>query len=389
MSNYQENREKCCGCRACELICPRNAIEMKTDAEGFIYPFIDKEKCIECGKCTKVCAFSKGKTSERNNECRQYFLCRHNDKDVILTSRSGGVFVALSDYILSLQGNIYGVELTPDFIAHHARANNKKGRDKFCGSKYVQSDTEKTFDQVCGDLKNGKYVLYSGTPCQVAALYNYLNMRGNISLQEKLFTCDIICHGVMSPKIWQDNLAEIEKKYKTKIEKVNFRDKDYGWNTHIESYITPKGKINSSLYTDVFYDHLALRPSCYECQYTSLNRVSDITLGDGWGAEKHNAKWGDNLGVSLILINSLKGESLFNEVKSCMHVEQVDINDFMQPNLQHATLRPKGREQFWNDYKKNGYQFVAIKCQRRQKRIRRKNCFKANLLKLLKKIGLR
>lgn len=228
----------CCGCTACESICPKDAISMQPDALGFLYPKVDENKCIQCGACVRVCQFNDHYDTSDNYAEPLAFAVRHKDINEVMKSRSGATFVAISDYILENGGVVYGVGYKDHFRVAHKRASTKEERDEFRGSKYVQSNLQGVFRQVKQDLKNGLTVLFSGTPCQTSGLKAYIGKK----LSLNLIVVDIVCHGVPSPYIWRDYLAYLEKKHGDTISKVNFRDKElYGWAAHKESYIFTNG----------------------------------------------------------------------------------------------------------------------------------------------------
>lgn len=379
----------CCGCRACEQICHVHAIEMKRDAEGFLYPVVDEAKCVNCGACIKVCNFSKIKLNS-NKKPERTVLAKHIKPEVRTLSRSGGVFVVLSDFILEKKGAVYGVAITSDFKVVHERTSTVDGRNRFCGSKYVQSDTGDMFSSVYEDLKNETPVLFSGTACQVDGLISFLkNKHLSDQFFSNLYTCDIVCHGVVSPLIWEDNVKYIKKENKNStLKTINFRDKTFGWDSHIETYFFDNKSVQSTKYTSVFYEHTALRPCCYNCPYASTDRISDITLADAWGAKKYFPLFDDNKGVSLILINNIRGQDLFNQLKY-LEVQDVDITLMMQPNLMHPTHIPHNRNNFWKMYKTKGYEYVANKCFVQQQKIKTINRYKAKVVSLLKSLKLK
>jgi coenzyme F420-reducing hydrogenase beta subunit len=354
-----DKKEECCGCSACKSICPVSAIQMLPDDEGFLYPSIDHSKCINCGKCKNTCAFQNGYNTDNNLKEPQVYAVRHKDISEVETSRSGAMFIAISDYILQNNGVVYGVGYKDHFRVTHKRATTKNERNEFKGSKYVQSDINDTFELVKEDLKNGLLVLFSGTPCQTAGLYSYLN---NVN-KEKLFVCDIVCHGVPSPYIWRDYLVYIEKKYKDRIISVNFRDKSNGWKNQEESFVLLKNKrkIFSKTYANLFFKKNILRISCGFCKYTNIKRPSDITLGDYWGYERVSASFNtDNKGVSLVLINSLKGQNVFESIKNEITYLESSIEKCLQPNLQKPTLISPFRKKFWINYKKYGFKYIYV-----------------------------
>ena len=228
----------CSGCTACASICPRDAISMQPDVMGFLYPQVDKEKCIECGACERVCAFNDHYDTSMNLPKPEVYGARHKDMHEVETSRSGAAFIAISDYILENGGVVYGAGYADHFRVVHKRATTKEERDEFKGSKYVQSDLRGVFRQVKKDLKDGLRVLFSGTPCQTAGLNSYIGKK----LRENLYLVDIVCHGVPGPYMWRDYLAYLEKKQGAEICWVNFRDKQkFGWAAHKETFKFVKG----------------------------------------------------------------------------------------------------------------------------------------------------
>ena len=383
------SKNKCCGCRACEQICPKGAISMKDDNEGFIYPEIDEKQCIKCGKCLQVCVFSKNKLPENPQKPMRAVVCYHKDTEKRMRSRSGGMFVAISDQMLENSGIIYGTKFQDDFKVKHGRAIDEHERDAFCGSKYVQSDTGQTYRNVLEDLKNEKHVLYSGTACQIAGLKQYLREKGIVFPNNHLVTVDIICHGVMSPLLWRENLNEIEKKIKGKVDSVQFRDKRFGWESHIETYTSNKETIRGERYTAVFYCHNGLRPSCYCCPYASIERVADITLGDAWGIKKIYPEWETSKGISLVLVNTEAGEVVLEKAQKELVIKNIELNQMMQPNLLGPTKRPKDRNKFWKDFQQKGYSYIANKCVKKENRLKHKNEMKAKIVKFLRKCRLK
>ena len=335
------NKADCCGCTACASVCAHHAISMEPDALGFLYPKVDTKKCTNCGLCEKVCAFHANYDKSLNLPEPQIYAARHKDMHEIETSRSGAAFIAISDYVLEQGGVVYGSGYTDHFRVVHKRATNKKERDEFKGSKYVQSDLMDIFPKVKEDLKQGLMVLFSGTPCQTAGLASYIGKK----LREKLILVDIVCHGVPAPYVWRDYLTYIEKKYKQKIIKVNFRDKSrIGWNGHIESFIFQNGsKKEFNAYRILYYQHLMLRPSCGKCHYTNFNRPSDFTIADYWGWEKLSKTFNaDNKGCSLIIINTSKGQYLFDKSKNRLNLIKTTKELCIQPNLiKPSSIDPK------------------------------------------------
>lgn len=275
------------------------------------------------------------------------YAVKHMNSDVILKSRSGGIFTALSDKVLECNGVVYGCILTDDFQAKHVRAENKETRNKMRGSKYIQSILGDTFSQVKSDLKNGTLVLFSGTSCQIAGLKNFL-----VEDYENLLCVDIVCHGVPSPLIWEKYIEWQEKRTKSKIIKVDFRNKkSFGWRSHVETLIMKNGKVvNSKVFTSLFYKHQILRPSCYKCPFKSILHPGDITIADYWGIEKAAPEFDDDKGVSLVLVNNDRGGQYFNLIKNEIIWKETRIEDSIQPPLKAPFPKPRDREIFWNDF---------------------------------------
>lgn len=353
-----KNPADCCGCTACASICTHDAITMKPDALGFLYPEVNNSKCIDCGLCEKVCAFNDHYDTSLNLEKPLAYAARHKDINEVETSRSGAAFIAISDYILEKGGVVYGVGYTDHFRVVHKRATTKEERNEFKGSKYVQSDMNTVFRNVKKDLQDGLSVMFSGTPCQTSGLNSYVGKR----LRENLYLVDIVCHGVPSPYIWRDYIAHLEKKQGAPIVWVNFRDKQkYGWVAHHETFKF-KGKKNKKSFKFLFYNHIMFRKSCGNCHFANTKRPSDITIADFWGWEKIDTNFNkDNKGCSLVLLNTEKGYKLFEVVKDRMTTISANLEDCLQPNLQYpTTIHPKQID-FEKDYKCYGFDYVLKK----------------------------
>ena len=351
--------EKCVGCGACRQICPKNAITMTADAEGFLRPGIDSEKCVECGLCQKVCPAETPTLLEGE---RSAYALKHNDEAVRSRCTSGGAFIAISDAVLAQGGIVYGVIYDENFRAVHTRAENPRQRDEMCGSKYVQSDPLDTCRQVADDLKNGKTVLYSGTSCQIDGLNHYLRCKNVPS--ESLTTVGLICHGVPSPKLWQDHIQNIQAK-RRKILRYENRAKVRGWHEHNECITYADGKREfytklSQNHKDLFYGHYIIRPSCSVCPYAADPAAADITIADFWGVQYVMPQIDDNRGISLVLCNSQKGNAL---VQSAQNVTLWDVDRDIA--LSHNHTKPckpnPRRKEFWADYEAHGYHFVCAK----------------------------
>lgn len=356
VSNMGKEKNKCCGCQACAASCPTGSIEMVEDEEGFLYPQINFTTCIHCDKCEKNCPIVK---REKGNEFIKCYAVKHKDTGVRSASRSGGIFTAISDIVLEKGGVIYGAKLTESLEVKHIRCMSQTERNSMRGSKYVQSVTDKTiYENVKKDLIKGREVLYSGTSCQVAALKSYLGIE-----YKNLLCMDIVCHGVPSPKVFRDYIKYQSSKMKKPITNVDFRNKkSYGWAGHVETITTDGGrKKDSCLYTMLFYQHKILRPVCYVCPYKGLMHPGDLTIADYWGIDKALPGFSDNKGVSLVLVNTHKGNDVLELAKHQSTIEAIetDINKSMQPPLKEPFKEPANRDLFWADYQQNGFEYIA------------------------------
>ena len=353
-------KEECSGCSACVSACPVSAIDFREDNEGFLYPYINTDLCIQCGKCVRICPITGDRDNKESH--KKYYAARINDSSVRMESSSGGIFSLLAEWIESKHGVIYGAEFDADYTVRHSRAEHSKEWTKFKTSKYLQSRMENIFLQVKNDLIAGRFVLFTGTPCQISGLINYL---GETS-KEKLITCDLICHGTPSPKIWVEYLKFIEKSNQRKIGYVNFRSKENsGWHRSKLNILDINGEVlvdegqENNLFFKLFSNNLILRPSCYICKYADIRRPGDITLGDFWGIEKLFQEFDDNKGISLIICNTEKGENILEKISKDMTYFEVQQEQCIQPNLERPSYCPETRQRFWHNYFKRGGIYAA------------------------------
>lgn len=351
-------KEKCAGCSACLAVCPAGAISMREDEQGFLYPKIDKAKCVHCHKCEQVCFYHTGyeKLTHALPQIKAY-VGRYRDKEKLAQSRSGGAFTLLAEKVLSVGGVVYGAVLKHDEV-HHIRVGKLEELLLLKGSKYTQSILGDIFKAVKQDLDAGeRQVLFSGTGCQVAGLQKFLGRS-----YDNLLLVDIVCHGVPSPKVFREYIAFMERRY-GKVDDFNFRDKWLGWSGHMESFSTlGKNKHFDEIFTKLFHSHCCLRPSCYGCVYTNLKRPSDITLADCWGIAEHEPELFDDKGMSLIIVSTAKGEKAFFDAgRHNFFLKEVNINDYMQPQLKHPAEKPVVYEEFWNLYEEQGFNAVVKK----------------------------
>lgn len=334
------DKNDCCGCSSCAQKCPKNAIEMKENEEGFLYPIINKEKCINCGLCRKVCP--QLKEIKKNNEgFPKVYALYDKDKDIQLNSSSGGVFSEIAIYVLKNNGIVYGASYDDKFNVMHTKIENENELDKLRKSKYVQSDINNTYISVEENLKSDRLVLFSGTPCQVNGLKTFL-----LKNYDNLITCDIVCHGVPSPKAFKQYLTYLSKKMKDDIEFYDFRCKDIEGCEKIGKVTTKRGKskylkIGLDCYYNNFLDGNIFRESCYQCHYSNINRVGDITIGDYIGVLQMQPEAYSKNGTSICIINTSKGEHIFNNIQN---KQKVYVSDFKKISAYNSNLNaPKKR----------------------------------------------
>ena len=353
-----KDKNKCYGCGACKNICPKKAITLKLNNNGFYYPTIDKEKCIRCGLCKKVCPI-EGKAEVKNNQ--EFYALKNKDNHVRENSSSGGFFSVISKYIIDNGGYVFGVIFDEDFKAIHYGTNNIYEIEKFRGSKYVQSETLNTYNEVKDLLKKGKLVLYTGTPCQIAGLKKFLSNKE----YENLITIDNICHGVPSPKIFEQHKQYLENKFSSKITGINFRYKTKNRTQNIKVKFQNGReyfKTNADdKYYQLFQSDFILRNSCYTCEFASINRVADITIGDFWDFNNFLGDFDDRKGVSLVILNNKKAKEVFNNVSKSFYIKQATFKESFQPNLKEPTKKNEKYEEFWRDYYKKGYLYAIKK----------------------------
>lgn len=349
--------ETCCGCGACEQICPKNAIELKPDEEGFLYPVLNKSLCVECGLCEKACAYEK---NLKLNEPIGVYAVQNKSEEKLLKSSSGGVFSAIADYITSTDGAVAGCIFDENFKAIHIISQDEAEIAKMRGSKYVQSEIGGAYKATKAFLENGKKVLFTGTPCQIDGLKGFLQKD-----YENLFTVDLICHGVPSPMLLQEYLKEEGKK--GNVTDLKFRNKERnGWCSQgsITYCVNDKSKTKTitpfkdSYYNLYYLENCVSRLSCYSCPYATDKRVADITIGDYWNIdEKLNYNEFKN-GMSVVLVNTPRGKELFEKIKNNLKAYESDLKHAQKGNgnLVKSGKKPQKRDYIYKKISENGYE---------------------------------
>lgn len=353
-------KEDCCGCSACVSMCNQSAIEFKQDEEGFLYPVINKDNCVNCGLCDKVCPLKRRLSDPQTSSIvtvKEYYALRHKNKDILDNSSSGGAFSLIAEYVLKKKGVVCGVEYSSDGVVHHAFAENLKDLEKFRGSKYAQSDIRGTFRDIKKFLKADRYVLFSGTPCQIDGLKKYL-----MKDYTKLITVDLVCHSIPSPLIYKEYTEYASRILGHRIVGIDMRYKrTYGWSHrysyrfHLEngkSTIDPLWIVN---WGKLFFSELINRPSCGECQYTNLNRPGDFTIADFWDDSHKRPDIYSKEGTSLFLVNTEKGQHIFDEFKNAADCWAITKEEALQPCLVHPTVQNPKRKDFWEYYHRKGF----------------------------------
>lgn len=353
------DKRKCSGCHACYSVCPKQCIEMKSDAEGFWYPSVDASLCIQCGLCTKVCPILQEKQIE---ETTTAYACFNQNMTVRLQSSSGGVFSLLAQKVLLQDGVVFGAQFNDDLSVSHAEIHTIEEIEKLRGSKYQQSKIEDTYIAAKKYLDANKLVYFSGTPCQIDGLKAYLKKD-----YDCLICQDIICHGVPSPKVFQQYLKEKNAYFKEKPESMTFREKVLDWENYAIRIDYPSKSFvrthKDDLYMKVFLQDLSLRPSCFACHSKGVQRNSDITLADFWGIDKVFPEMSDKKGTSLVILHSDKGRELFKEIQSSLICKEVDVNEAgkYNPSLYQSVNKPKKRDVFMETLESEDFSVHAKK----------------------------
>lgn len=353
-------KSKCCGCYSCFNACPRECITMEKDNHGFYYPKINNTKCIHCGLCEKACPAIR-KRDERTNDISVYAI---NSKDNNLRSKSssGGAFSQIASWVIDNGGIVFGASFNSNKYVYHSEISKQKDLENIRGSKYLPSSIDYSFRKVKYHLDNNRIVLFSGTSCQINGLKCYLQKKYN-----NLLTVEVVCHGVPSMDVWDEYLNFIEGKYKSKINKINFRDKRTGWKNYSVTLELDNGRVISNKYYDdlmmrIYLSDICLRPSCYQCAFKGMNHDSDITLADFWGVDNYVGEMNDDLGTSLVVLNTEFGHHVFEAISNDLVYNKLSIDCLLnnKPYLESATKKD-GYESFFQDLKNLPFEYLVEK----------------------------
>lgn len=346
-------RNLCYGCGACMQSCPVNCISMKEDRAGFLYPVIDEKKCINCRRCKEIC-ISDHKKDENSAGYPNCYIGVNKDEEIWMNSSSGGAFSAIVKALEIPGFVVFGAEYNDKNEVCHSYVEKFDDLERFRKSKYVQSNLKDTFRKAEQFLREGRRVIFSGTPCQIAGLYAALGKE-----YDNLYTVDLVCTGVMSPLLFKKSISVLEKKYGNTVKKIDMRYKvkgKEGWNIGDTEVIFSDDKRlrnkATRCYRQIYGQKIAYRERCYNCQFAKINRVSDITIGDWWGTIDSLPEVTEHKGISLLLFNSVKGTDLIEDIKRYMYLSEIDYCSAIKdnPTLRAPTPKTKRCGRFWRDF---------------------------------------
>lgn len=371
MRNIKSIKHLCFECLACEQVCPKAAITMEENFEGFSYPKVDINRCVDCGLCLKVCPAIN--SHECKNAIGSVYAVQLEDKRTLKKSSSGGVFSLIAEHIIALGGVVFGAAWDQYLHLRHVCIETLDELNQLRGSKYVHSDVGDTYIQARDYLIKGRLVYYTGTPCQIAGLRLFLRKE-----YSNLITSDLVCHGTPSQKIFNLFVEAMENDHNAKLLDYKFRDKKiFGWSCSSSSFSinndTGKKKYhfydkNMTAYFQAFIKGHITREDCYKCSFACPQRVGDITLADYWDVSNHHPEFPNQRdGVSLIIINTQKGKDIFENIKEKVFHQCSTIDKALNTsnhNLKAPTPRPferdKAYQEAFNNFKSFRDKYAAM-----------------------------
>ena len=381
------DKQDCCGCHACVSVCARQCITMQEDNEGFLYPVVDVNTCTDCGLCEKVCPVIN---QDEPRKPLKVYAAKNRNEEIRRQSSSGGIFTPLAEAVIREGGVIFGAKFDKDWNVVHAWTDTIEGITDFRGSKYVQSTIGNTYREAREFLKQGRKVLFSGTPCQIAGLRKFLRKEyGN------LLTVDVVCHGVPSPLVWRKYLEETRENLRAErdagkntvssslmdlpvITGISFRDKTHGWKKYgfrlryaaskvagnsvsssaNDSECTLLQPFPENVFMKGFLSNLYLRPSCYACSSRTGKSGSDITIADFWGVQNYYPEFDDDRGVGLVLVNTDRGRKAYEQVNAINLETTYEQALNQNPCIEHSVPRTKHVKAFWDNFSLKGMDAV-------------------------------
>lgn len=348
-------KKDCCGCYACEEVCPVQAIQMKPDKKGYYFPVVDPDTCVSCGLCKKSCVIQKPRLVEHRETFPIGLCAYHKDLDTRKGSSSGAMFPGFAKHIIEdKHGYVAGAKYDEDMNVVSSVGNTMEEVQKFYGSKYCKSLLDGSYKKIKELLDKGEYVLFSGLPCECSGLRAFLRKD-----YEKLYICEIICHAAPSAKVFKAYVNYLEKKFGSKVTHVTFRQKKNGWQAHLTSMVVdfkdrkPLRVVNrTNNYYRIFANDLIARESCTSCRFTHLNRAGDVTIGDFWGVQDIHPEMFDNQGTSFILINNERGLELWNMVKGDYEWMESSVEQIFKKNHSEPISYKIDRDEFFHRFEK-------------------------------------
>ena len=388
-----KNKKDCCGCNACYDVCPKNAISLEVDIEGFWYPKVDKKKCIDCHLCEKTCPQLHAVELKHNEfETPVCFAAIHKNIETRFASTTGGLFSALAEQMYCEGGYVGGAIYREDWSVAHYVSNNPDDLKRLRQSKYSQSNTCGFYKEVKRLLVAGEKVLVCGSPCQMAALRRFLGKN-----YDSLIVVDYVCKSITSPLFYQKYLDYWERKAGNKLVSFKFKDKELGWRNLVKRFDFKNGQTmysraqDNDLYSAAYHGHIVSRPSCYDCQFKGFPRMADITIADFWGCERKSEyrELDDNAGTSAVIINNQHGLDFFNKIEKRVKIVPSKIEDMIpgNPALLYSQQKSKSdREAFFKDLDKEPIENVVPRYVPYFRSVRLPNNFKQKI-KFLFRIG--